>query len=161
MTTSVKGFRELLLFLTIVVPLIYLFLWVSDGDNHQVLKNFLNLPPPPRYVMVDDDKLAPKNKSLIYSLFFNKFHGASTTWGLAKNVTSPEDLQKVNCSHTNCIFTYEKNLLPNIHDFDVVFINSWWEKDLPLPATRHPKQIYVFSNNEWVYFWIFCLIWWI
>lgn len=147
MTLNLKGFRELLLFFMIAVPIIYLLLWISDNEN-QTIKEILNVPPPPRFDMVGDEKLTPKNKSLIYTLFFNSINGVSPTWGLEKPVTSPEDLQNVNCPYINCIFTYKKDFLPNIHDFDVVFINAWWENDLPLPATRHPKQIYVFSNNE-------------
>lgn len=104
--------------------------------------------PQPRYILVDDSERVKRNDSTIYFLFWNKFQGFDPTWGLPKKTSSPEDLASVNCPNTNCIFTSQKDLLSNIHDFDVLFITSWWEKVLELPKTRHPSQFYVLGNNE-------------
>jgi hypothetical protein len=101
-----------------------------------------------RYSMIDDGKLAKRNDSFIYMLFFNKFQIYDDSWGLGKETSSPEDLAKVKCPYINCIFTRNKTLLPNVHDFDVVFLTVWWQQVMDVPKTRHPKQFYVLSINE-------------
>jgi hypothetical protein len=101
-----------------------------------------------RVSLINDGELAKRNDSFIYLLFFNKFQIYDDSWGLGKETSSPEDLAKVNCPHTNCIFTSKKDLLPNVHDFDVVFLTVWWQQVMDVPKTRHPKQFYVLGINE-------------
>ena len=105
---------------------------------------------PQRYRMVDDSERTKRKDNLIFVLFWNKFQGFDETWGLPKNMSSQEALKSANCPHTNCIFTFQKNMLPQIHDFDVLIMTSWWEIHLEVPQTRHPSQFYVLGNNEFV-----------
>jgi hypothetical protein len=156
-----KGFKLFLLSSAISLTQILIFQsWcqINDGqmearENLNCSHEFSSLPPStstelPRYTLVGDNERSKRNESLIYLLFFNKLVGVNRHWGMKKETSSPKDLMDVNCPHSNCIFTSKNDLLPHLHDFDVVFINAWWENDLILPKTRHPLQYYVLSINE-------------
>ena len=105
---------------------------------------------PQRYTIVGDSERTKRNDNKIFILFWNKFQGFDPTWGLPKNISSQDALKSANCPHTNCIFTFQKETLPQIHDFDVLIMTSWWEMWLEVPQTRHPSQFYVLGNNEFV-----------
>jgi hypothetical protein len=157
-----KGFRVFLLSSAISLVHITMFhTWcqMQASEKPDYSHESSSLPPststvalstelPPRYTLVGDNERSKRNESLIYLLLFNNFQGRDSRWGMKTDTSSPEDLINVNCPHTNCIITSKKDLLPHIHDFDGVFITTWWEKDLKLPETRHPLQYYVLSMNE-------------
>lgn len=129
---------------TFLLSTIYTILTLKNQSLNSVFVNQIS-----SQIFVEDSELAKKNGSFIYFVFFNRFMGHDKKWGLGKETSTPEDLMSVNCSHTNCIFTSKSDLLPNVHDFDVVFVNAWWQNDLELPKTRHSRQTYVFGLNEY------------
>jgi hypothetical protein len=152
-----KGFKVFLLISAVsLAHMVMFYSWcqMQAIETPNFSHEFSSLPPstptelPPRYTLVDDNKLSKRNESLIYLLLFNSFHGKYPSWGMKTDTSSPEDLMKINCPHTNCIVTSKKDLLPHVHDFDGVFLNAWWQDDLELPETRHPRQFYVFGNKE-------------
>lgn len=100
----------------------------------------------PRYKMTV--KQSERNGGKVFLLFWNDLFGRNS-WGIKKVTTSEEDLKAVNCSYTNCIFTAKKNLLPKVHDFDAIFFDFWWRKEvLEMPKTRSPRQLYIIATNE-------------
>jgi hypothetical protein len=88
----------------------------------------------------------PRHDDSIYMLFWNSYLDEDDLWGMEKEISSPEDLKKVNCPVTNCIFTNQKDVLPNVHDFDVLFFNH--HTQIQFPKTRSLNQFYIFSMFE-------------
>lgn len=111
-----------------------LFVWITIRQDSKVEL---------RYVMVSEPT---QDSEMIYLLYWNKYLGGDQTWGMREETSTPEDLERINCPKTNCIFTRRRDTLPYIHDFDVLFINSWFE--IKLPNSRSPHQYYILSTAE-------------
>lgn len=110
------------------------FIWISLRQDTNVEL---------RYVVVGE---ATRDSDMIYLLFWNKYLGGDQTWGMLEETSTPEELERFNCPKTNCIFTRRRDTLPYIHNFDVLFINPWFE--IKLPTSRSPHQYYVLSTAE-------------
>jgi hypothetical protein len=98
----------------------------------------------PRYTMVNDTEA--RNDSKIYVLFFNGCFNLPY-WSLGKETLDESDLKSVNCPHTNCVLTHKHDFLENIHDYNAIIFNVYFDNDT-LPLTRSPHQHYIMAANE-------------
>lgn len=97
----------------------------------------------------DEVSFLPKNSrddGLIYLLFWNSYLDSYASWGMSTDTSTREDLKKISCPVTNCIFTSKRDLLPSVTDFDVLFINA--HGAIKFPEIRNSEQYYVLSTVE-------------
>jgi hypothetical protein len=80
-----------------------------------------------------------------YILFWTDYL-KDENWGFKKDTSNHEDLKKMGCKETNCVFTSNRSLLP-VEEFDaILFYIRFAIRELP--EKRSAKQIYVAANDE-------------
>lgn len=84
-------------------------------------------------------------RDTIYLLLWNE---SSRLTPFKKETSSKADLISRNCRFTNCIFTNNMKLLPNIEDFDGIFISPFFKETFSFPNTRSPHQLYGLITQE-------------
>uniref|UniRef100_A0A182QLS1 Fucosyltransferase n=1 Tax=Anopheles farauti TaxID=69004 RepID=A0A182QLS1_9DIPT len=80
---------------------------------------------------------------LLYTTFFAEEH-----WGLPDGTLGPDYFAATHCPSTDCVLTNDPDLIRPFTSYDAVVFHVASPWDRPLPALRHPAQVYVAALME-------------
>ncbi|CAG9810440.1 unnamed protein product [Chironomus riparius] len=105
--------------------------------NYKIQVPFKNIP-----------KSSSRNDSIKYILFWNNWY-RFPDWYMGGKLHGAEYLKSIDCPVTNCVFSHDRNFLPQPTDYDalVFHVGDPLEPD-DLPEFRRDDQIYVMANEE-------------
>jgi len=89
-----------------------------------------------------------RNDSIKYILFWTSWWFFQN-WQMGAEVLGEDYLRSVDCPVTNCVFSHDRNFLPEPTDYDALVFHVGDFIDIDdLPEFRRDDQIYIMANEE-------------
>lgn len=110
---------------------------------YQIYKNSLLQKP---HKTLREYAKSERHSETKHIVFWTKFFGKN--W-LKSETYDQKYLESLDCPNTNCIFTHNKSYLKHAHEYDAIIfhgVEKW--KDIELPRTRLPSQVYIMATLE-------------